>query len=146
MYTLDVFRSRGFSLIEVIIAISMIAVLFGVFYFSLSQARHVALKLKNAQRLTFILDYEARAALEYYLTESTYPIYSKEDYEKIRAKHGLPKNAEQFKLKLDPPKEPMDGLAFEMKVSWLQQGYPVEKTQFFYFDDLQGANYGRGFE
>ncbi|MCO4783974.1 MAG: type II secretion system protein [Candidatus Cloacimonetes bacterium] len=125
--------NKAFSLVEVLIAVGMIAALFGAFFLILSQARNMTISLREKQRMSWVLKYEASQIQEYYIKNEELPKFDESYINRLVARHKFPKFITKFRLLLSDFKTGDFNDAFVLTANWKQKGKSFEqKLKFNY--------------
>ncbi|MCJ8344235.1 type II secretion system GspH family protein [bacterium] len=127
----------GFSLIEVLIAVGMIAMLFGAFFLILSQARQMTISLREKQRMFWVLKYESTQIQSYLQNNEELPIFDESYINRLRSRHKFPKFITHFKLKLSHFEQEEFHSNFLLEAHWKQKGRSFHQNLKFNFTQKQ---------
>ncbi|PCJ18808.1 MAG: hypothetical protein COB02_10270 [Candidatus Cloacimonadota bacterium] len=123
----------GFSLIEVLMATGMIAVLFGSFFLILSQSRKMTISLREKQRMFWVLKYESTQIQNYFLKNEEFPELDSTYINRLISQHKLPALITKFRLKIKSLKQEDNFTSFVLSANWKQKGSSFEQALKFNF-------------
>lgn len=129
--------NKAFSLVEVLIAVGMIAALFGAFFLILSQARNMTVSLREKQRMSWVLKYEASQIQNFYVQNEELPKLDTTYINRLIDRHKFPKFITKFRLNLSQFKTGDFNNAFVLKANWKQKGKALEQALKFNFTQSQ---------